>query len=122
MITQPKIVDRIRKLLELSRSNNEHEAAQAASRAASLMAEHAITTAMLEVISDDDNGVAGSVESKRIIIGAVLEADAHLKRRIAWRSQIAIAVSRSFDLEIFFCDKVIHAIGREGLEKVDFFK
>lgn len=49
-----KIIDRIRKLLELSHSDNEHEAAQAAARAAQMMSENAVTEAMLQVVADDD--------------------------------------------------------------------
>jgi hypothetical protein len=44
----PKVVDRLRKLLALTRSSNQHEAAAAAARAAELMAEHQVHTAMLE--------------------------------------------------------------------------
>ena len=40
-----KIIERIKKLLELSKSSNEHEAAIAASRAAELMMDHQISEA-----------------------------------------------------------------------------
>ena len=42
-----KILDRIRKLLELANSSNEHEAANAAGRAAELMIEHEISEAQI---------------------------------------------------------------------------
>ena len=52
MQTNEKIVDRIRKLLELAKSDNVNEAASAASAAQRLMAEHRIEVAMLDVGRD----------------------------------------------------------------------
>jgi hypothetical protein len=86
-----KIIERIRKLLELSHSDNEHEAAQAAARAAQMMSENAVTEAMLQVVNPDDEV---PVVPERIVEG---EPTYDAERRIAWRDRIATAVAHSFD-------------------------
>ena len=48
MTTKDKMVDRVRKLLSLANSANEHEAAAAAAQAADLMVQFEIEAAMLE--------------------------------------------------------------------------
>ena len=74
------IVDRIRKLLELSKSTNEHEAAAAASRAADLMRKYEIDQAVLaatapgetppeEIITDGIGNKDGKSTSWRVLIG-----------------------------------------------------
>lgn len=60
-----KIIDRVRKLLELSHSTNEHEAAQAAARAAKLMSEHDVTQAMLNVTAEEDRQPEGRRQGAR---------------------------------------------------------
>lgn len=102
-----KIIDRIRKLLELSHSDNEHEAAQAAARAANLMSENAVTEAMLQVVNDDEVPL---VPERIIQADPTYDAD----RRVAWRDRIATAVARSFDCEVYYLEKGLHAIGRES--------
>lgn len=103
-----KYVERVRKLLELSKSGNEHEAAQAAARAAEMMSEYAITEAMLEVTSPDDAHVH---VAERIIEGALPDAP---ERKVAWRDRIAVAVARSLDCEAFYWNNALTAIGRES--------
>jgi len=74
------IVDRIRKLLELSKSTNEHEAAAAAARAADLMRKYEIDQAVLaatapgetppeEIITDGIGNKDGKSTSWRVLIG-----------------------------------------------------
>lgn len=74
------IIDRIRKLLELSKSTNEHEAANAAARAAELMRKHEIDQAVLaatapgetppeEIITDGIGDKEGKSTSWRVLIG-----------------------------------------------------
>lgn len=104
-----KITERVRKLLELSKSGNEHEAAAAAARASELMSEHAITEAMLEVTSADDAYAAHVTE--RIIEGDLPESP---ERRVAWRDRVASSVARSLDCEVFYTNSNINAIGRES--------
>lgn len=75
-----QIIDRIRKLLELSKSSNEHEAAAAAARAADLMRKYEIDQAVLaatapgetppeEIITDHIGNIAGKSTSWRVLIG-----------------------------------------------------
>lgn len=64
-MTKPKILDRIKKLLELSKSSNEHEAAMAAGRVAELMVEHQIAEADLAVANDTDE-VVESIQDVKI--------------------------------------------------------
>jgi hypothetical protein len=74
------IVDRIRKLLELSKSSNEHEAAAAAARAAELMHKFEIDQAVIaamqpgdatleEIITDGIGNKDGKSTSWRVLIG-----------------------------------------------------
>lgn len=109
-MSQDKILDRIRKLLELSHSTNEHEAAQAAARAAELMATHEVNEAMLQVVTDDDS--INAHVSERIVQSESPTYDA--ERRIAWRDRIASAVARSFGCECYYLSRGLHAIGRES--------
>jgi hypothetical protein len=101
---QDKITDRIRKLLELSKSDNEHEAAAAAARAATLMAEYAVTEAMLEV-SDSEH------KSEPIVEGELAEQD-QTKTKTAWRVAVGSAVAKSFDCRTFFMFNNLVALGR----------
>jgi hypothetical protein len=57
MTSKEKAIDVIRKLLELSKSENVNEAANAAEQAQILMTKHAINEAMLDVSPDQDEGI-----------------------------------------------------------------
>jgi hypothetical protein len=57
MTEQDKILDRVRKLLELAKSDNVNEAGNAAKQAQILMSRHAITEAMVDVEADDDEAM-----------------------------------------------------------------
>lgn len=54
MTEQEKILDRVRKLLELASSDNVHESASATKQAQVLMSKHSISQAMLDIGMDDD--------------------------------------------------------------------
>lgn len=88
-----KIIDRIQKLLRLSKSSNEHEAALAASNAAALMAEHQISDAQLRV--DDptapNEAIGDTVVERR-------------GTRIAWRGRIAHGVAASMGCKMYWRD------------------
>lgn len=107
-MTQEKIADRIRKLLELSHSDNEHEAATAAARAAQLMSDHSITEAMIEVVAADET--APHVPERIIESGL----DEKSKERIAWRDRIVSALATSLDCERFYTKGNLIAFGRES--------
>src|SRR4051812_14047841 len=74
------IIDRIRKLLSLAQSKNEHEAAAAAAKAAELMRKHEIDQAVLaatapgetppeEIVTDGIGEKRGKSVSWRVLIG-----------------------------------------------------
>lgn len=106
-----KIADRIRKLLELSHSTNEHEAATAGARAAEMMSEHNITEAMLQVVDADDAAQAETRAREGIVEQGLPEQS---ERKIAWRDRIADAVAKSFDCQTLYWNNNLQAIGRES--------
>lgn len=100
-----KILDKIKKLLELSKNTNEHEAASAAARAAQLMRDHEISSAMLSTADD-------SKTSEPIIEGQ-LDQDRVSGKRVAWKVIIAMGASRAFGLsETWSCGGSIRGFGR----------
>lgn len=80
MTKTEKIVDRIKKLLALSRSSNEHEAASAAAKAHKLMMEHSIDQAALRknkpprVIEFSIGEETRPYEWRLVLIGGLAEA------------------------------------------------
>jgi hypothetical protein len=105
-MTIERITDRIQKLLKLSRSDNEHEAAQAAARAAQLMAEYEVTEAMFEMADEGHKPEA--------IIEGNLD-DQQTRNRIAWREVITTVVARSYDCHTYFGKRAnLYALGRES--------
>jgi hypothetical protein len=84
------IVDKVKKLLALSKSSNPNEAAAAAARAAELMFEHKIEAADLEITG----GAKRPVE-------AVTEATlSNGDWREFWKGQLAEAVARSMSCRV----------------------
>ncbi len=113
-MTTERILDRVRKLLELSHSTNEHEAATAAARAAELMSEHAISEAMLEVVKADDEPATHIAER---IVEDGLDASEQTKQRVAWRDRILSPLAVRFDCEAFYGgveNSNLIAFGRES--------
>lgn len=100
------IIAKVRKLLELSKSTNEHEAAAAAAKAAALMSANAITQAMVEVLSVD------APRKREPIVEISNPADP--SRRVAWRERIACAVAESLGCEQFFWGQKLVVLGRES--------
>lgn len=78
------VVEKVQKLLALAASANEHEAANAAARAAELMAKHKIDQAQLEV----DGGVTSSEPIEEI---GVYDSG----RTVSWKEPIAFWVARA---------------------------
>ncbi|HUH05804.1 MAG TPA: DUF2786 domain-containing protein [Kofleriaceae bacterium] len=87
-VVEGKIVDRIRKLLALSQSSNQHEAAAAAARAAELMTAHHLHAAML---ADDETPAP---------------IDAHeietTGQAVSWRGSLASGIAYSFGCRMFW--------------------
>lgn len=105
-----KITDRIRKLLALTKSANEHEAAAAAARAAQLMEEHQITEAVLRIT--DDTKTAES-----IIEGAV-DKDRGGGKRVAWKLAIAGGAAVALGLsKVWTRGGTMMALGRDSAIK-----
>jgi len=106
--TNDKILDRVKKLLELSKSANEHEAAQAAARAAELMQAHEITEAMLEVTRQGEDSVERV--SEQIVDRTCTDDD----RKVAWRMHLVAGVARANDCRVYSYGGTYHLVGRDS--------
>ena len=84
-----KALDKIRKLLALSSSPNEHEAKLAAERASMIMQEHQIQFADVEI-----------ADLKRSDIAEVIYTVADQKRKLIWISVLARGCAKLFDGEV----------------------
>lgn len=96
-MSDTKIIDRIKKILELAKnSSNEEEAATAAARAAELMTKFEITEAELAI-------EAGVEHTPEPIEHHVIRDDGKVRqRRSAWRGIIAGAVAQSYGCRSYF--------------------
>jgi len=104
-IDNAKVIDRIRKLLELSKSANEHEAAAAAARASQLMHDHEIGEAMLRVTDS-------SAQAEEIIEGK-LDAERQSGKRVAWKILIASGAAHALGLsKVWTSGGTMLALGR----------
>lgn len=74
-----------------------------------MMSENAVTEAMLQVVNEEVPPVP-----ERIVEG---DPTYDAERRVAWRDRVATAVARSFDCEVYYLSKGLHAIGRETAVK-----
>ena len=86
MTDQDKIIDKIRKLLALSQSNNEHEATAAADRAMKLMECHQLGMSDVEI---KEHIKAGVIKEEYTVEG--------LKRKSLWATTLAMAAANAFD-------------------------
>jgi len=84
---ESKIVDRIKKLLALSKSNNVNEAANAASAAARLMEEHELSMADVESV-DGKQGLGEILQGE--------DTQFSYKQASAWRGRLAVGVGDGF--------------------------
>lgn len=101
-----QIISRVRKLLAASKSDNEHEAALAAQRAAELMAEYNLTEAELRIT--DDTKKAESILEKVYIVDKVQ------KRRCAWKELIADGVAKVLGCHMYLSQFGPTVMGRES--------
>jgi len=85
-----KILDKIKKLLKLANSDNEHEAAAAAARATKLMLEYEIEEAML---ADDDSGLKEAVEEQALD---------ETGNRVPWKLTLVSGLTRAFDCDCLY--------------------
>lgn len=91
-MSEEKIIDRIKKLLSLSKSDNENEAAQAAAQAAELILKHEIEEAKL---ADDsgDGGVLEDVEQESIDT---------TRQIVHWKGMLASGLARSMGCRMYY--------------------
>lgn len=87
-----KILDRIRKLLALSTSSNEHEAAQAAAKAAEMMREHDIEEAQLRIDEPEAHDASPIVDEVVDTLG---------RKQISWRAALANSCAQSVGAKTF---------------------
>lgn len=100
------IIDRVRKLLALSTSTNEHEAAAAATRAAQLMKDYQIEQAQLEVDDED------SVRQEPIVKHTIQDEGRNI---ITWKSVIAGACARDMGCKIYYLEGKTTFFGRTSV-------
>lgn len=100
-----KILSRIRKLLELSKSANPHEAALAAERAAALMSEHQIEEATLRVAEPDR--AAEQIETRH-----TMTDHANRKNPEGWHRILAQGVGPAFGCRHYYSGPRIILFGR----------
>lgn len=84
------VIDRIKKLLKLSKSNNEHEAALAAERAAELMRQHNISQAEIRLGEDSRPAEQVVTKASRFSIAAQ-----------RWRVHLAQAAAAAYDCFVY---------------------
>jgi hypothetical protein len=99
-----KILDRVRKLLSLARSENEHEAASAAAHAAELMREHGLSEAELRV--SDATKLAEPIATVDV------EITAEDKKIIAWKGVLARGVCAANGVKFWWIRGRIQILGR----------
>lgn len=106
-MTYDKALDRVKKLLALAEgAGSEAEAANAAEKAAALIAEYQLTEAELRLASGED-------KSKEPIVDRAL--DPRIKsKRVAWESTIAAAVARSYGCRYYWYGGTVYFFGRES--------
>ncbi len=99
-----EILGKIKKLLALSKSDNEHESSQALGLVQKLMEIHNITDAMLSQHSEGDNEDIRSWEDP-------LHASEG-KNRSQWRAQLAMSLAKPNNCEIYTEGPDIKIVGR----------
>lgn len=98
------ILGRIRKLLALAKSGNEHEAASAAARAAELMAEHGLSEA--ETRLTDANKTAEP------IVRSTVEASAADRKAVAWKGSLAQGLAAAHGCKMWWSGAQVVLLGR----------
>jgi len=100
-----KVIDRIKKLLELAESDNPNEAAVAAARAAEMMAEHELSEAQVRVVD---------LSPPEAIVNDHKCNEGWSKKRVAWHGTIASALARSMGCRMYWSGPDIRLFGRES--------
>jgi hypothetical protein len=101
------VMAKIRKLLTLAeRAANEHEAANAAARAAELMASYQIEEATIRASASSDAPAEEIVTDHTVYAGA--------KNKSAWRITVASAVAKSYGARCYLTGPVVKVFGRRS--------
>ncbi len=104
-MNQAKVIDRIKKLLELSKSSNPNEAALAASRAADLMAEYELSEAQIRIV---DLSPAGKICNR------YQANEGNNKKRVAWHGTVLGALAKSMGCTWYWSGPNPQLFGRES--------
>jgi hypothetical protein len=96
-----KALDKVRKLLELAKSDNVNEAGNAAAMAQELMSKHAISEAMLDVSPDSDEAIEHDVLHQGF--GTQLPT---------WKGQLGVTLSEVNQCKCFRSGPALNIIGR----------
>jgi hypothetical protein len=107
----PKILDRVRKLLQLAEhTTSEAEAANAAAQAAKLMAEYELSEALVRLEEPGQKAEA--------IVEEPLDPERDLahSKRVAWKETIAVAVAHSLGIHPFWTHQHINGRRRSSVQ------
>lgn len=113
-MTRNEAMDKVRKLLELANSDNEHEAAAAAARAQAIMDRYQIETAMLGAAIESEDEAIVDFESDPLE-----DADGKTPTALAWRSTLVHALVKANACQMYtWADRstsqrqLYHVVGR----------
>lgn len=112
-MNREKMIDRVRKLLALSQSPNEHEAATAAARAAELMLKFELDAESLE----DEQAAAEGYDPNEPIVDWRFERGTPGQRSY-WRAILLDAVAEAFGCRFWFQGVDMRLVGRRSAEGV----
>jgi len=101
--TMEKVISKVRKLLALSKSSNEHEAASAAAKAAEMLNEHQLSEAACLGEAQQPDEPA----DKHVL-------DASARKRVAWRGSIAHGCAIALGCKMYWHGPRIMLIGRKS--------
>ena len=107
MKTQETILDRVRKLLALSESDNAHEAAQAARMAQELLAKHDLDAAMIDAQESDEPDEEFVNFGEK---GAPLEG--RYQRLATWRTLLGTHLARANGCFPYLAGSKLNLVGR----------
>ncbi len=99
-----KIIDKIQKLFRLATSSNEHEAANAAARAAQLMHDYQISEALLSVES-------GKAPTREDIVESTISGEGRSNKE-QWKSVIVRGIGEAMDVHCYSHKAEFRLFGR----------
>jgi len=96
------IVEKIKKLLLLSESSNENEAALAAAKAAELMLKYSISQSSLHIEEDKED------------VEFFIFEDNDKKNKVQWKGGLAYSIAEFFNCFVYWSNQDLYFIGRES--------